>query len=122
MREPLSKSAIEAILARCKFGDWRFAVRRDTYHAGRLYLQLQWTTRCNRTRKPARAAGRKWWLSEFMTPSEIVQTAFLAVLTAVEHEAREQFTYRGLSIFDPHYDVEQLFDLRAAPGALEVRR
>ena len=56
-----------------------------------------------------------------MVDGEIVQTAFKAVLTALEHEARENFTYRGHSIFDPHWDVEKLVELRAKDGAIKGR-
>lgn len=53
-------------------------------------------------------AGRKWRLSKHMTDSEIVQTAFLAVRTAQEHELREQFKYKGYAIFNPHFDLDHL--------------
>lgn len=52
--------------------------------------------------------GRKWRLSPHMTRSEIVQTALMAVLAAVEHEAREEFRYRGEAIYGPHHDIEAL--------------
>lgn len=51
---------------------------------------------------------RKWQLSSHMIPSELVQTALKCVLTSLEHEAREHFTYRGAAIFGPHFDVEAL--------------
>lgn len=75
----------------------------------------------NVTGLPHAWRGRKWLLSEHMTDGEIVQTAFLALLTAFEHEARETFLYRGEPIFDPHYDVEKLVDLRRQPDALKER-
>ena len=65
--------------------------------------------------------GRKWLLSRHMTDGEVVQTAFLATMTAIEHEARELFKYKGQSIFDPHYDIEKLVKLRAQPNALKER-
>lgn len=64
--------------------------------------------------------GRKWRLSQHMTRSEVVQTALLAVLAAEEHEAREKFTYRGEAIFQPHYNVDDLVDLKRSSG-LDVR-
>lgn len=64
--------------------------------------------------------GCKWRLSKHMTDAEVVQTAFLATMSAVEHETREQFLYKGVSIFDPHYDIEQLYLLRVV-GALDKR-
>lgn len=38
-----------------------------------------------------------------------------------EHEARENFKYKGASIFDPHYDVEKLFELRSSKNWDDVR-
>lgn len=60
--------------------------------------------------------GRKWRLSLHMTDGEIVQTALMALLAFSEHEIRERFTYRGVTVFDPHYDIEALVALRSAPG------
>lgn len=65
--------------------------------------------------------SRKWLLSEHMTDGEIVQTLFKATMTAVEHEVRELFLYRGQAVFDPHYDIEKLVELRAQPDALKER-
>lgn len=57
--------------------------------------------------------GRKWYLSEHMTRSEIVQTAFKAVLTALEHEARENFKFRDVPVLDPHLDLDNLALVRS---------
>lgn len=76
---------------------------------------------CNVTGKPLRWKGRKWWLSPHMTDGEVVQTAFMAVMAANEHETREKFSYRGVSVFDPHYDIDKLVELRRQPDALKER-
>jgi hypothetical protein len=55
--------------------------------------------------------GRKWHIVRTATESEVVQTAFKAVVTWQEHEARDQFTYRGARPFSPHFDVEGLVEL-----------
>jgi hypothetical protein len=60
-------------------------------------------------------------ISTHMTPGELVQTAFKAVLTFLEHEARENFKYKGVSVFDPHYDIEKLVELRSRPDAIQER-
>ena len=88
-----------------------------------LYLQATFHARCNVTGgMPVRQTTRKWKLSVHMTPSELVQTALKCVLTSVEHEAREQFRYRGLAIFGPHFYVEQLSALCMRPdNGQEVR-
>jgi hypothetical protein len=55
--------------------------------------------------------GRKWHISHSATESEIVQTAFKAVVTWQEHEARDRFTYKGARPFSPHFDIEGLVEL-----------
>lgn len=64
--------------------------------------------------------GRKWLLSAHMTRSEVVQTALKAVLAAVEHEARENFRYKGRAIYGPHFDCEALVELHKH-GVPDVR-
>lgn len=54
---------------------------------------------------------RKWLLSQHMTVSELVQTAFKCVLASIEHEAREQFTYKKARVFGPHFLVDDLVGL-----------
>lgn len=84
-----------------KFRDWTFLVFEDC-------LQVEFMAPDPETGKPALQRSRKWMLSRHMTRGEVVQTAFKAVLTALEHEAREDFTYKGEVIFGPHLDVEAL--------------
>ena len=52
--------------------------------------------------------------------SEIVQTLFLAALTANEHELREAFLLDGVPLFRPHHDVFAL--ARFTAGETEDRR
>lgn len=66
-------------------------------------------------------SGRKWRLSQFMTKSEVVQTALVAYLSWVEHEARESFKYKGWAIFGPHFNVDSLVDLASDVTSYEVR-
>lgn len=55
--------------------------------------------------------GRKWRLSRHMVDGEVVQTALTAVLYALEHEARERFTFRGHAVFGPHMDILGLLEV-----------
>ncbi len=55
--------------------------------------------------------GRKWRISSFMTKSEVVNTAFAALMAWWEHEAREAFKFRGHAIYGPHHDVEALCEV-----------
>lgn len=114
------RERFRAILEHVRFHDWHFIVDFD---GSRPYLQVQATDPCSVTGELHRWHGRKWFLSGHMTDSEVVQTAFLAVMTAVEHETREHFTYGGHAIFGPHYNVNRLARLldEEASEALETR-
>lgn len=109
---------MRAVVAEVKFPSWVFVVKDG--HGG-IHLQGFFKARDATTYVGWRNhSTRKWLLSPYMTKSEIVQTAFKCVLTAVEHEAREFFTYKGKPIFGPHFDVDALRDL-AEVGALDAR-
>lgn len=69
----------------------------------------------------AEQSSRKWYLSRWMTESELVQTAFKAALTAEEHECRERFTYRGNRIFNPHISVRALMTVCADEDVRDER-
>lgn len=97
---------IEAIVAQVRYKDWQFRV---CERAGALYLQVHFIAPDADTSEPTLQHGRKWLLSPHMTRSDVVSTALKAVLAAEEHEAREQFLYRGVAVYGPHIDVEQLF-------------
>jgi hypothetical protein len=62
--------------------------------------------------------GRWWRLSKHMTAGEIVQTVFKATMTALEHEAREMFLYKGVPVLDPHYDIDKLVEFRKDPASI----
>lgn len=89
---------------------WTFAVLEegvtDQYLVRFLRVEVEGT--CNDTGEPLRWHGRKWHLSTHATESEILQTALKAVLTAEEHEAREHFRWRGVEIFCPHLNLDEL--------------
>lgn len=82
------------------------------FDLGSAYLQVVFWARDNGRPgvMPIEQRGRKWRLSEHMTPSEVVRTQFMAVMAVVEHEVRELFLYRGGAIFGPHIDIEALLD------------
>lgn len=112
-----------AILRLIRFPDYAFSVTGMFTDGRPTYLQAIFMAPCNvEGGAPVIQATRKWQLSAHMTTSELVKTAFKCVLTSLEHEAREQFTYRGQAIFGPHFDVEQLVALcERGDQALEVR-
>lgn len=117
---------IRAILKEVRTGQdgWRFVAE----HFGTksqpdraVYIQVRAAGRDNDTGEPYQWSGRKWHVSPFATRSEVVATCLKAVLTALEHEARECFSYKGVRVFDPHVSVDALADLLANKKAVEVR-
>lgn len=114
----MNKRELADILNTIEFNGWRFLLR---YEGATPYLQIEFQGTCNVSGKPDNWRGRKWRLSPHMTKGEVVQTAFLATMTAVEHETREQFKFDGVSVFDPHYDIDKLVELRRSEDALKHR-
>jgi hypothetical protein len=112
MRDPTKFYALDDV----KFRDWDFRV---TSSAGRDYLQVVFyapdiTMPVQESVSHVEfqpQSSRKWLLSPSMTDGEIVQTAFKAVMCAMEHEIREEFTYKEAAIFGPHFDIETLVEI-----------
>lgn len=104
---------MQRVLADVRYKDWYFAVKGED---PRAYLQLLWSGD-----NGFNCSSRKWPLSSHMCKSEIVQTAFLAVMTAEEHETRESFTYKQAAIFGPHFHVDKLAELCKQEGHIETR-
>jgi len=119
--QPTHADRFRDVLSRLRYKDWTFRLgieprgywlrvefqAPDTDAAGQGEAEIQ--------------RGRKWLLSEHMTESEIVQTAFKAVLAAEEHEAREQFTVEGVAVLGPHLDLFGLIALHKV-GMLPIAK
>jgi hypothetical protein len=103
------------ILSSLRYRDWKF----NLYGSGEnyMYLQLSWEAADTDTGVKSQQKSRKWLLSAHMTKTEIVNTAWFAVKTAIEHEAREEFFYRGKAIYNTHLDVAQLHTMADAVDA-----
>lgn len=90
-----------AAIKSCSYLDW-YCRLSDSW------LQVCFTAPDSKTGEMTEQRGRKWRLSPHMTRGEIVQTLFLAISVAEEHERRENFQYRGERIFGPHHDLDEL--------------
>jgi len=75
------------VIGEIEFRDWRFMVGERDDAPGQLHLVIEFEELCIVTGEIATQRSRKWLLSEHMTRSEIIQTAWLAVQTALMHEA-----------------------------------
>lgn len=100
---------LNAILADCRFEDFPPCPMwfRTEDRGGVLLLSLL----ARDGRDDHDWNGRKWFISQHATRSEVVQTVLKAILTALEHEAREHFRYKGRAIFAPHFSVDGLVAL-----------
>jgi hypothetical protein len=84
-----------------------------------FYFQWKFEAIDRATGEKSLQSGRKWYLSPHITKSEIVLTALKAALTVEEHEAREEFKYRGVMVGNPHINIDSLADFyRTAPEDL----
>ena len=107
----MTKVDAQKVLNEIKYhDDWEILLR--TYNGtDRNYIQVQFWAVDVDTGEGTLMRGRKWDLSEHMTETEIVCTAFKAIFAAMDHEVREMFTYKGRKIFNPHTSVQSLIDL-----------
>lgn len=76
-------------------------------------LQLSYMEEDIETGEMAEQKSRKHYISPYMTETEIVDTAFYAVMRSQEHVTREHFTYRGFLVQSPHFHVRGRVELCA---------
>lgn len=69
---------------------------------------------------PSLQSTRKYYISPYMTTSEVVETAWLCVQRSQLHVASEHFEYKGRRIYSQHFNVEGRIDLCDAKQ-LDVR-
>lgn len=102
------KQVLEALISLISFRDW-------TFHVGVMgdghYIQVQFRAKDSTGGPEQNWNGRKWYISQHATNQEVIQTCFKAVMTAMEHEVREEFKYRDVAVFQPHMDLDALVDL-----------
>lgn len=106
--QKLTLEDIQTILENIKFRNFKFVAERA--HTG-FHLQLCAEEMNTSTNASSLMYGRKWFFSERASKNDIVRTAFKAVVTWQEHEARELFQYQNVSVFSPHFSLDNLIAL-----------
>lgn len=101
-------SRLADLIKQVECGDFEFHLR---YDGDRPYVQIQCNDTCTQTGEAYRWHGRKWFLSEHMSDSEVVQTCWAAAKMAMEHELRETFKWDGECIYRPHFDIRALHEI-----------
>ena len=106
--QQMNQQAIKAILGDVRFKDWTFFV-------GEMgdgnYLQVQFMDKDIHSGLPEMQHGRKWYVSPYAIKGEVIKTAFLAVMQAMEHEIRETFLYNGKNVLGPHIAIDALVEV-----------
>lgn len=117
----MNKVEVEHILSEISYKpNWHFVTQQ---RSDGITIQLLFTAPDAETNQITEQHGRKWLVSGHSTLSEVVQTAFLAIKTAEEHEMRERFRYRRAAVFGPHFNVEYLESMCVVGRlALDVRK
>jgi hypothetical protein len=93
-----------AILADIKILDRLFIATptRNGWH-----LQVTYNEADIDTGKLEQQYSRKWFIADEATESDVVDTAFAAVMRSYDHVVQEHFTYKGKRVFSPHFTIEQ---------------
>jgi hypothetical protein len=119
-----------AILADIKILDRRFIVTpaqchptfdehdngaRPTYG---WHLQVTYNEADVDTGKVEQQYSRKWYIADDATESDVVDTAFAAVMRSYDHVVQEHFTYKGQRVFSPHFPIETRFAMAVVNKAV----
>jgi hypothetical protein len=102
-----------------KYKDWEFHVSDNPCD---IWVQIRFMAPDNfHGGEAAEQHCRKWRLSIHMSKTELVRTAFLAVIQAERHESEETFLYKGKAVFNSHLDIDKLAGLHDE-NAMDYRK
>lgn len=104
MQTKLTEADIRSILDKVAFMDRKFLLMQkgDGFLVQMEYLEPDVDVPGS---EPTSQKTRKWYVSPFMTESEIVETCWAMVCRSQMHIAGEHFTYKGKRVYSPHFDV-----------------
>lgn len=116
------KNLLSRVKCKCLEKEFKFIVKYDkkaiypfivsgTGREPRIYIQLEYTSVCNKGGDETNWKGRKWYLSEYMTDDEIIKTAYAAFEACIKHEIMEGFTVDNKILFNPHVNFEELLKI-----------
>lgn len=117
----LTHGELRIIVGKVSLGDlferWSFHVQDK---GDGFLVKLVFLAKDSTTEAPEWQHCRKWYVSPYSTPTEVVEALYKATWIAMLHEVREKFHYKGHSVFNPHFDIEarvqmceqQSFDVR----------
>lgn len=105
-----SREEVEQVLSKIKFMDRAFRLlnKGDGYLLQMRYLETDVERPGS---KPVEQSTRKWYISPYMSESEIVETAWACVQRSQLHVASEHFTYYGKRIYSQHFNVSARMEI-----------
>ncbi len=99
---------VKAIVDKVAFMDRLFFLGRK---GDNFYLQVQYMEEDVDTGKLEKQKARKWLISPYATETEIVETAFKACRTSMDHVLKEHFLYSGRRVYSPHFSIEARIEM-----------
>ncbi len=111
--------SLEALVNDCQFKDWQIHLGWD---GDRPYVQVKFLEKDEFTGKQEWQHCRKWTLSMHACDTEVIDTVFLALRRAAEHEVEESFKFRGRRVYNPHISVHKLWELAGQKGIIDLRK
>lgn len=114
----MTPGEMRKVLELCQYPGYTYHLSEVMYESP--YLVCTYDEPNSVTGKTEQRVTRRWMLTPEITPSELVETAFRCVLTAMEQRVREMFAYRGRPVMDWNHDVEMLVGV--CDRAAELRK
>jgi len=105
---------LQTILSNIKCFDRNFKVSEVVIgHDLGWHLQVTYFEADIHTGKEELQKSRKWLISDNDTESDVVHTAFAAVMRSYDHVVQEHFTYYGRRVYSPHFDIAARMEMAA---------
>jgi hypothetical protein len=96
----VDRERVHEIIKQTRFRDWRFET---AYSAHETLVRAVFDAPDAFIKGEASTQWSRWWVvEEHDSDEQVIKTLLLCVLTAVEHEAREDFFYDNRRVFSPH--------------------
>lgn len=101
-----SLAEVKTIIDRISFMDRQFRIteRNKGYMLQIEYYEVDVDDSSNT--EPVLQRARKWYISPYSTETEIVETAFKACRTSMDHVLKEHFLYLGRRVYSPHFSIQ----------------
>lgn len=98
---------IKSIISKVDYLDWK--IRLGEMGDG-WFIQVQFDAPDSESGLIETQHCRKWYISKWMTDTEVVDTIYAAFERAVLHEFKETFRFDNRAIYNPHTSTEARYE------------